>query len=180
MTREEVTSFGSSGESEVSFSEDSDFLVLMAEAASAVLPAPRRALKTKIMTAVAESDSEDSAKESTAGTVIRASEGRWIESGIEGITMKLLHEIENSSVEAGHKRYSVLARLAKGARYPHHRHVGYEECLLLEGDLRLNDLTLRAGDYITTPDGAEHFETYTENGCLLMLSTQLEDEILAF
>jgi len=159
--------------------EETEFLVLMAEEAAKVLPAPRRALKARVLKAVLDSEHESEKADSVSEpSVIRANEGEWLDSGFPGITMKLLHQIEDPNVEQGHKRYSVLARLVKGARYPHHRHVGYEECLVLEGDLHVNALTLHGGDFILTPDGSEHVETYTEDGCLLLLSTLLEDEIL--
>jgi hypothetical protein len=174
------------GESEVFASDGTDFLVAMAEASASVSPAPRRALKLRILKAIADEDafggSEATNSErsnSLEASVIRANAGQWLASGIEGITMKLLQQIEDPNVEAGHKRYSVLARLAKGAQYPHHRHVGYEECLVIEGDLHVNDLSLHAGDYILTQPGDEHLNTWTDGGCLLMLSTQLEDEILS-
>lgn len=50
-----------------------------------------------------------------------------------------------------------LIRVAPGAAFPNHRHVGEERVLMLQGRVRDTDGTeYRAGDVIVMPDGSEH------------------------
>jgi anti-sigma factor ChrR (cupin superfamily) len=105
--------------------------------------------------------------------VIRASDGEWIESGMPGFQFKILFEDPDT------KKKTVLARIAAGARMPHHRHQGAEECLLIEGSLWTDGVLLLPGDFIVTEDQTEHEDTWSPNGALALLKTYLEDEILA-
>jgi len=172
-----------SAESISTFQDGITVLTMLAEQVSGDTPAPRRSLKDKILRAVADEQlASETAHSKVLGLerqVIRKESGLWQESGMPGITLKLLHQIADTMAEPGHSRYSVLVRLAKGAEYPHHRHVGYEECLVLEGDIHVNDVHLKAGDFILTDDRTEHVRTWSDDGCLLLLSTMLEDEVLA-
>ena len=89
-----------------------------------------------------------------------------------GVKVKVLFE------DKPNQYYTVLARLGAGVHYPAHRHVGREHCYVISGDLHVNDIDLKAGDYITTEDGTEHTLTYSNEGCLLLLTTRLADEML--
>jgi anti-sigma factor ChrR (cupin superfamily) len=152
-----------------------DGMTVLAEEVAASMPAPRRGLKDRVMKAAIQSTTsadKASTKKNIADFVIRSSEGMWQETGFPGVTLKMLHN------NAGDPRSTVLVRIAAGARYPQHRHVGYEECLVVEGDLHINGVDLNAGDYILTPHDTEHHDTYSVSGCMLLLSTQLEDEVL--
>ena len=60
-----------------------------------------------------------------------------------------------------------LQRLAPGSALPAHRHSGDEECLLLEGELFVDDRLLRAGDYQVAPAGTVHNAITTDAGALL-------------
>jgi anti-sigma factor ChrR (cupin superfamily) len=103
----------------------------------------------------------------------RAADGEWLESGMPGFQFKILFE------DSGTKKKTVLARIAAGARMPHHRHQGAEECLIIEGSLWTDGVLLLAGDYIVTLDQTVHEDTWSPNGALALLKTYLEDEILA-
>lgn len=70
---------------------------------------------------------------------------------------------------------SFLLRAQAGTRVPAHGHRCFEECLVLEGDFRMGDLTLRAGDFHCVPAGALHPEAHTEGGVLVYLRTHLDD-----
>lgn len=70
---------------------------------------------------------------------------------------------------------SVLLRAAPGARLPAHPHHGYEECLVLQGEVRIGELTLRPGDYHCMPAGSIHPEVSTGSGALVYLRSALED-----
>ena len=105
--------------------------------------------------------------------VIRANEGQWIDSGMPGFEFKLLFQDPET------KKSTVLARIAAGARMPHHRHQGAEECLIIEGSLWTDGVLLQAGDFIVTQDQTEHEDTWSPHGALALIKTYLEDEILS-
>ncbi len=92
---------------------------------------------------------------------IRADEG-WIKFA-PGIEIKMLFRDE----AAGTK--SFLARLAPGVTMPAHDHHTSEECIVLEGEVTLGDITIRAGDYHLARDGAHHGALTTRSGALLYL-----------
>lgn len=70
-----------------------------------------------------------------------------------------------------------LVRLEAGTRYPSHRHADVEEILVLEGDLHLHGVVMRAGDYCRAEPESIHLETYSESGCLLLQLTSQHDEL---
>jgi len=63
--------------------------------------------------------------------------------------------------------HTSLQRLAPGSKLPPHRHAQDEECLLLEGELFVEDRLLRVGDYHLAPAGSTHTSITTESGALL-------------
>lgn len=103
-----------------------------------------------------------------AGTItLRGSEGwQTLTAGIE-IKQLLIDR------QAGTR--SVLLRAAPGASLPPHSHHGYEECMVLQGEIRIGELTLRAGDYQCMPAGSIHPEVSTRTGALVFLRGSLED-----
>ncbi|HET7152626.1 MAG TPA: cupin domain-containing protein [Candidatus Kapabacteria bacterium] len=136
----------------------------LTELAAANAPMPRRALKDRIMAEVLASSAPKQ-------VIVKSDEGEW-EDFAPGIKAKLLFQ------DVASRLNTILVRLQPGAQYPHHRHVGDEQCLVLEGDLVTDTIALKAGDYIMTPHGTEHTDTHTDGGCLLLLTTLLQDEIL--
>jgi anti-sigma factor ChrR (cupin superfamily) len=77
-----------------------------------------------------------------------------------GVDHKVLFD-DGSSV-------SFLIRLAARVALPSHEHIdGAEECLVLEGDLWLDDEHLAAGDYQLAPEGTTHRTIRSDRGCLL-------------
>jgi anti-sigma factor ChrR (cupin superfamily) len=57
-----------------------------------------------------------------------------------------------------------------GTRLPAHRHdEGFEECLVLEGEVIVNDERYRAGDYVLAPQGSEHYDVRSDVGALFFL-----------
>lgn len=65
---------------------------------------------------------------------------------------------------------SSWVRLAPGAVFPGHAHAGDEECVVLQGRLRIGaDLWLQAGDYHLARGGTRHGEVASEGGALLFL-----------
>lgn len=101
-----------------------------------------------------------------------ASEGAWEDVGIGGIKVKRLFvDPERDSV-------TMLVRMPAGAAYPRHRHAGPEQCYVIEGDLRVDNLAFFAGDYQCAEPNSFHGVQYTEKGCLLLIVSSLHDELV--
>jgi anti-sigma factor ChrR (cupin superfamily) len=75
-------------------------------------------------------------------------------------------------------RVSMLVRLAPRTAYPPHRHAGFEELHLLDGELTIGDRTLHPGDYNRAEAGTEDHLVYSETGCTCVLVTSFRDVIL--
>ncbi|MCL6507452.1 MAG: cupin domain-containing protein [Bryobacteraceae bacterium] len=105
--------------------------------------------------------------------IVRRDQGRWEPVGLPGVWVKQLYaDPDRDSV-------TMLIRMEPGAAYPSHRHGGPEQCLVLEGDLRVGDVVLQAGDFQCAPFRSTHDVSRTENGCLLLIVCSQHDELLA-
>lgn len=91
---------------------------------------------------------------------IRADEDTW-QPFLPKIRIKVLYE------EGGYLSY--LLRLEPGAEIAPHAHPLDEECVVLEGEVRMGDLVVRAGDYHLAPRGTPHGLLRTDTGALLFL-----------
>jgi hypothetical protein len=69
---------------------------------------------------------------------------------------------------------AMLYRALPGATVPHHGHGHDEECLVLEGELFLDDVLLRAEEFQLAPAGTLHGGVYTDVGALLYARGDLE------
>lgn len=104
--------------------------------------------------------------------LVRAGEGDWQTIGLAGIFVKRLYsDPERDSV-------TMLIRMEPGAEYPAHEHGGPEQCLVLEGDLRVGDLVLHAGDFQCAPAASIHDVSRTTGGCLLLIVSSQHDRLL--
>lgn len=144
-------------------------LSVVAESFVESTPPPGAGLKENVLSHAVRQQRNTASSRTIVREVFKGSEG-WMESGLAGITMKPLYVNESEGSQ------TVLVRIAAGVHYPKHRHVGTEECLVLEGDLRMNDIVLHAGDFIVNHDGDIHHDTWSESGCLLLLTGSLNDE----
>jgi anti-sigma factor ChrR (cupin superfamily) len=104
--------------------------------------------------------------------LVRAEEGGFEPTKIAGI------EVRRLSVDAVRQQVTMMIRMAPGTRYPPHRHGGREECFVLAGDLRHADQVMHGGDYEVVERGTIHGEQWTEGGCLLLIHSSMNDELL--
>jgi anti-sigma factor ChrR (cupin superfamily) len=95
--------------------------------------------------------------------VVRAGEGQWLPTGDAGVSFKLLY----TDRERG--TFTTLVRMDAGASIPAHRHLGVEQCLVIEGDLRAGDVSMSAGDFNCSLPGSIHEELITEGGALFLI-----------
>jgi len=93
-------------------------------------------------------------------TTIQANEGEWT-SFSPRVKIKVLHRDVDTQ--------SYLLRLEPGAVVLPHVHGQDEECMVLEGEVRIGDLVVRAGAYHLAPRGVAHEPISSEHGALLFL-----------
>lgn len=91
---------------------------------------------------------------------IDASEGAW-HKFLPGIARKVLHEQDGVM--------SYLLRFEAGAVLPAHRHPVDEECVVLEGRLRIGALELGPGGYHRVPKDVLDADSTSEDGCVIYL-----------
>jgi quercetin dioxygenase-like cupin family protein len=112
-----------------------------------------RAIRRRLMERVADAD--------TSHLTLPPGEAGW-QDWLPGVRIKVLRE------EAGVMSY--LLRLAPGASVPAHRHRLDEECLVLQGRLRVgSQLQLDAGGYHLAHQGALHASLSSDEGALIFL-----------
>ncbi len=73
---------------------------------------------------------------------------------------------------------AVLYFAQAGAQVPPHRHGHDEECLMLQGELFLDDLLLQAGDYQLAPAGTGHHTTHTDTGVVVYAHGDLDYQFI--
>ncbi|MGF1475493.1 MAG: cupin domain-containing protein [Geminicoccaceae bacterium] len=93
---------------------------------------------------------------------VRAQEGRW---------RKLKGGVEKKDLFSDPKtgQHTFLLRLAPGATLPRHDHARAEECLVLEGAIRVAGLEIGVGDYHVALPGSVHEEIFSIEGALILL-----------
>jgi anti-sigma factor ChrR (cupin superfamily) len=103
--------------------------------------------------------------------VVRSGEGEWKATPFPGVTYKTLYYDRETTMVTN------LLRMERGCYYPAHRHTAMEQCLVLEGDVRQDDVIMTAGDYSRFDADRIHSRISTENGCLLLLISSARDEL---
>ena len=77
------------------------------------------------------------------------------------------HKISYNKKNGGQGTY--VLKMDPGTKTLTHQHTGYEEFLMLDGELIDHDnKILKKGDFVTFEPGSTH-SSYTKNGCLLLV-----------
>ena len=105
-------------------------------------------------------------------TFIKASEGNWLTIA-PGVLAKLL------SYDSVSRRTTTLLRFAPGTSYAPHRHTAVEELYVLEGGCSIAGHEMAVGDYHRAEAGTEHHDTSTDDGCLLLVISSPQNEMLS-
>lgn len=100
----------------------------------------------------------------------RAADAPWSPYG-PGIERRVMAQHEGLA--------AMLYRTEPGAAVPHHGHHHDEECLMLAGDLFLDEVLLRPLDYQLAPAGTEHGGVFTDTGVLLYAHGDLDLDLRA-
>ena len=73
---------------------------------------------------------------------------------------------------------SYILKMEPGAKSLPHKHINYEEFLVLNGELIDSDSKIfKKGDFITFEPGSTH-SSYTKTGCLLLVFQKARNELL--
>ncbi len=104
---------------------------------------------------------------------VRGGQSGWQVGPIAGFETRTLRLDEAGG------RLTLMARLAPGAVYPAHRHRGVEEIYLLEGELTINGIVMRAGDYCSADADSLHDGIRSPSGCVFVVTASTADEFLA-
>ncbi|OQW30461.1 MAG: hypothetical protein A4C66_01045 [Nitrospira sp. HN-bin3] len=104
-------------------------------------------------------------------TFIKASEGVWLNLA-PGVKAKVL------SLDQISGRVTSLVRFAPGTSYAPHRHAAAEELFVLEGGCLCAGRELKVGDYHRAEAGTEHHDTSTDDGCLLLVISSPQNEMI--
>lgn len=98
-------------------------------------------------------------EQSKGAELLRSNEGEWVPAPDPGVSYRFLHG-----------RKTLLVKMAPGSSNSSHSHSFNENCLVLEGTVQDGDMKLNAGDFLFMPAGTTHSPSYTETGCLLLIS----------
>jgi quercetin dioxygenase-like cupin family protein len=109
----------------------------------------------------------------TQGILFLRTEGiAWEPGSTAGVERKRLFTDPASS------RTTTLIRVAPGASYPSHRHADIEEVYLLEGDLLVGGVLMRAGDYCRAEVDSVHEGIWSPSGCVFLATFSEHNERL--
>jgi quercetin dioxygenase-like cupin family protein len=128
---------------------------------------------------------------SACGELLASEQGAWLflrESALEAGAADLALTVRDA--EAGWPEYApgirrrvlwqrdgqaaLLYHAQPGAAVPHHSHGHDEECLMVQGELFLDDLLLQQGDYQLAPAGTGHRITETDTGVVIYAHGDLD------
>jgi len=119
--------------------------------------AQARSLRARLEEGIENSPSAERSERLTQA----AGAGEWVRLS-PLVSMKVLHRDAQG--------VSFFLRLDPGAELPPHIHHADEECLVVEGELRLGEgILLRAGDYHFAPRGLPHATARSVGGATLFL-----------
>lgn len=129
---------------------------------------PDPALQTRVKRALMRRIAADSTPRHL--TVQAAETASWRPFG-PGLTIKVLHRDGDT--------LSYLVRLAPGASLPAHRHPVDEECVVLEGAVKVGALTIAAGGYHLGRRDLPHDRLESPTGALIFLRGAVPEAALA-
>ena len=101
---------------------------------------------------------------------VRSEQPRFVTvRGSDGIWVPLAQKVAMKMLEDNGTMQDFLLKFEPGGRIDAHAHYGDELCIVIEGDCRLGDLQLGAGDYHVARSGTRHGEVSSRSGCLLFI-----------
>ncbi|XVJ69521.1 MAG: hypothetical protein HEQ39_07575 [Rhizobacter sp.] len=110
-------------------------------------------------------ESEQVATATDVPTTVRDADAGWPDFA-PGIQRRVLWQRDGQA--------AMLYYAQAGAQVPQHSHGHDEECLMLQGELFLDDLLLQTGDYQLAPVGTGHRITETDTGVVIYAHGDLD------
>ncbi len=145
----------------------------LALSASTVAPSP--GLREQLMARIAATPQDGRAKAQAsleaAAFVTRFDDGDW-KPLAPHVSCKILHRDPVS------KMVTSLIRLEPGGYLPRHRHLGFEQTLIVSGDCIVNGETFYAGDFRTAEMGTDDTEVTTQFGTTILMIAPAHIEVL--
>jgi len=105
------------------------------------------------------------ARDGDAPFTVRDAQAGWPEFA-PGIRRRVLWQRDGEA--------ALLYQAQPGAAVPQHDHGRDEECVMVEGELFLDDTLLQAGDYQLAPAGTHHVVTHTDTGTIVYAHGDLD------
>lgn len=133
--------------------------VLRALPLSAPEVAPPPHLRARLLESIAAGDRPAAKPAQAEPLIVRAGDSAWVQTPVPGVQTRPL---------LGKK--TMLVRMAAKTLLPEHDHAAGEQCLVLEGSLSSDGVTVHAGDFTYMPKGTHHAPLYSEEGCLLLIA----------
>ena len=99
----------------------------------------------------------------TVRTVAHAARQEWVPSPSKGVDRRMLFRIGEEKARA-----TSIVRYAARSHFPHHRHPGGEEFLVLEGTFQDETGEFPAGSYVRNPPGTGHAPG-SDDGCTIFV-----------
>jgi putative transcriptional regulator len=134
----------------------------------AVLSAtPQAGVRAKLISRLVEETKTVSPplREALRNYSLRANEGKWTETA-QGVFEKRLFSDEHRGT------VTTLIKVMPGIKLPSHRHMGLEECLVIEGDFHVGSEEFGPGDYRCAMAGTIDETPFSINGALLLIVSQ--------
>ncbi len=104
---------------------------------------------------------------STGVVTHRLLEGKWIRRSPD-CEIKILNRDSETGI------CSYLVRLQANGQIPEHMHPQPEECVVLEGDVEVDGMTLGPGDYQWLDAGTRHQPIRSRSGLLMFIRAHLD------
>lgn len=139
---------------------DSDLMESLALAVAPVEPAPAR--KTAMRERILKRATAEKATPVPSHLTVHLNDEGWIDV-MPLIKIKTLFESDDGK--------GVLFRFQPGARLPAHQHDTDEECVVLDGELRIGAEIVHAGDFHLARRGIPHGDLSSPSGALFYIRT---------
>jgi|GEM_PF-4473131 len=94
---------------------------------------------------------------------------KWRDVGA-GLCVLDLHEANGRRLQ--------LVRLAPNGRIMAHKHAGTNIMYVVKGSLVIDGIRLKAGDVLNSPEGSMHRESWSAEGCELVIECSPDDDLL--
>lgn len=145
----------------------------LAHAAPPEKPPP--SLRARVLERVAAESilTRQSVFEKQGVSFVRPAHLAWEAGNAPGIEIKTL------SIDKEREYVTQLVRMPPGSSLRPHRHAEVEESYLLEGDLLVSGVLMRAGDYCRAEADSIHTGVTTQGGCVFIAVYSTRDELLA-